>query len=206
MKKDDKRGFVLAETIAVSTVVIIALIVIYAQFVNINNSYYKSFTYNNVNKLYLVNHIKEFIISDTSSLLYGNLTTDNPYIDITSCESYFIESLQCKNLMTAIDAKQVLVTTMDTTKLLEMFKDKTNISENMYTYIKNSKSKEYGYRIIVEFNDGNIASLITKTEIPLEEETGTIYKAMEDQNSDISISSYGIRPVIATYKSMVGEI
>lgn len=49
---NNKKGFILAETIAVSTVVLAALIIIYSQFVSINNSYYRSFIYNTVDNLY----------------------------------------------------------------------------------------------------------------------------------------------------------
>ena len=54
MKKVNKRGFLLAETIGISVVVITALVIIYTQFINVNNSYYRTYNYNNVNKFVMV--------------------------------------------------------------------------------------------------------------------------------------------------------
>ena len=48
MKKSLKRGFVMAEMIVVSIVAVTALVVIYSQFITINNGYYRSFNYYNI--------------------------------------------------------------------------------------------------------------------------------------------------------------
>ena len=47
MKKNNKKGFILAETIAVSTVVVTSLVIIYTQFISVSDSYNRSFRYNN---------------------------------------------------------------------------------------------------------------------------------------------------------------
>ena len=54
MKKYDKKGFIFAETIVISTIIMASLVIIYSQFVSINNNYNRSFQYNNVNNYKIV--------------------------------------------------------------------------------------------------------------------------------------------------------
>ena len=157
MKKNNK-GFLLAEVITVSVVTIVALVIIYVQFVAVDNSYYKSFKYNNVDKLYLANQLKQFINGDNANELYSDIENIS-YADITSCDAYFIERTYCRNLINAIDAKQVLVTKLDTSSILDKLKENKIVSSDMYTFISNNKSLENGYRLIIEFNDNTYATL-----------------------------------------------
>ena len=157
MKKNNK-GFLLAEVITVSVVTIVALVIIYAQFVTVDNSYYKSFKYNNVDKLFLANQLKQFINGDNASELYSDIENIS-YADITNCDAYFIERTYCRNLINAIDAKQVLVTKLDTSSILDKLKENKIVSSDMYTFISNNKSLENGYRLIIEFNDNTYATL-----------------------------------------------
>ena len=55
MKKNEK-GFVLLETLIVTTFVVSTLIFLYTQFSNIKTSYDASFRYNTVEGLYDANH------------------------------------------------------------------------------------------------------------------------------------------------------
>ena len=157
MKKNNK-GFLLAEVITVSVVTIVALVIIYAQFVTVDNSYYKSFKYNNVYKLFLANQLKQFINGDNANELYSDIENIS-YADITNCDAYFIERTYCRNLISAIDAKQVLVTKLDTSSILDKLKENKIVSSDMYTFISNNKSLENGYRLIIEFNDNTYATL-----------------------------------------------
>ena len=157
MKKNNK-GFLLAEVITVSVVTIVALVIIYSQFVAVDNSYYKSFKYNNVDKLFLANQLKQFINGDNASELYSDIENIS-YADITNCDAYFIERTYCRNLINAIDAKQVLVTKLDTSSISDKLKQNKIVSSDMYTFISNNKSLENGYRLIIEFNDNTYATL-----------------------------------------------
>lgn len=151
MKKVNKRGFLLAETIGISVVVITALIIIYTQFINVDNSYYRTYNYNNVNKLYLANQLKQFLSNEDININEGL------YADITECND-FVEYMYCDSLVDAIDAKRVIVTKNDVTDLSNNINN-YDFSEAMKKYIKSSKTKEDGYRLIIEFEDNTIAGL-----------------------------------------------
>lgn len=157
MKKSNKKGFVLAETIAVSVVVMTSLVLIYTQFMYLSKSYARTFTYNSVNNLYLANNIKKYINSDGLSNLINGLENSN-YIDITSCSTdYFTEYIYCETLIDSLEVKQVIFTKANLDDL------KTNIdglSEKMKQFINYINYKNTNnYRIIVEFNDESYATL-----------------------------------------------
>lgn len=161
MKKMNNKGFLLAETITIAVVVIIALIVIYVQFVSVDNSYYKTFNYNNVNNLYLANNFKEFIIRDTPSI-YDGIKKGDLYTDVTKCEDHFIEYMYCNRLIESINAKRVIIINNDTTSLIDKL-NTTDFSETLKSYIRTSESKELGYRLIIEFNDNTVAGILIRS-------------------------------------------
>ena len=157
MKKSNKKGFILAETMAVSVVIMTCLVIVYTQFMTISKSYSRTFTYNSVNNLYLANNIKEFINNDGLYNLIKQLNYNN-YVDITSCSSeYFTEYIYCETLLNSLGVKQVIFTKANLDDL------KTNmdgLSEKMKQFINYINYKNTNnYRIIVEFNDESYATL-----------------------------------------------
>ena len=159
MKKSNKKGFILAETIAVSVVIMTSLVIVYTQFMTISKSYARTFTYNSVNNLYLVNNVKEYIKDDGISKLIEALNGIN-YIDITSCPTdYFIEYLYCRSLVENSNIKQIIFTKQN----LETLENNLdgNFSEKMKQFIKSINYDDASnYRVIVEFNDETYATLM----------------------------------------------
>lgn len=159
MKKSNIKGFVLAEVIVVSVVVISALVILYTQFISVNNSYYRSFKYNTVDDLYAVNNVINFIEKDNLNNIIEHLN-DNNYVDLSSCSNdYFIEYNYCKNLLSTLNIKTLIFTYEDVNELKKELKT-SNLSEGMKTFIKTiSASKNNKYRVIVEFEDDRYATL-----------------------------------------------
>lgn len=160
MKKSLKRGFVMAEMIVVSIVVLTALIVIYLQFITVNNGYYRSFNYNSVDDLYALNNVKEFILEDNfeniTNALYGK-----SYIDLTSCSTdYFIEYNYCKTLLDTLNITSLIMAYEDVNNLKNDLKEENTLTEGMYTFVKTiASNKNNKYRLIAEFDDGRYATL-----------------------------------------------
>lgn len=159
MKKNNIKGFILAEVIVISVVVITALTIIYMQFISVNNSYYRSFRYNTVDDLYAVNNIRSFIEKDNLDNII-NLLEGKNYVDLSSCSyEYFLEYNYCKNLLKTLNVKTLLFTYEDVTDLKSELNN-ISISEGMKSFIKTiSSSKNNKYRIIVEFEDDRYATL-----------------------------------------------
>lgn len=162
MKKNNKLGFVLAETIIISTIVMTSLVFIFVQFSSINNSFNRTFKYNSVNNLYLTNNIKEYINNDGIDKVITALNQTNVgYIDITSCPvSYFTEYLYCRALMDNINAKKVLFTRNDVYYLQDNIDSYNEFENSLKTFIKYiSPVGNNSYRIIVQFEDDTYATL-----------------------------------------------
>ena len=160
MKKNNKKGFILAETIAVSVIIMTSLVIVYTQFVTLNNNYKSSFNYDNVNNLYLVNNLRDFIKNDGLDRLI-QLVDNREYVDITSCPNYiFDEYLYCRLLVDNSNIKTVLFTKEDISELKNSIED-TNYSQEMKNYVKKiNNSTENSQRLIVEFNDETYATLL----------------------------------------------
>lgn len=162
MKKNKKRGFILAETIVISTVVMTSLVFIYIQFNSVNNGFNRTFKYNSVNNLYLTNEVKKFILN-SGSLKLTQALDDNSlsYLDLTTCStSYFTEYIYCQTLFDNIKAKKVLFTTSDVTNLKAEVASNNSISSGLATFIKAINSSNTGsHRIIIEFEDDTYATL-----------------------------------------------
>ncbi len=162
MKKNKKRGFILAETIVISTVVMTSLVFIYIQFNSVNNGFNRTFKYNSVNNLYLTNEVKKFILNSDSLKLTEALDDNSlSYLDLTTCStSYFTEYIYCQTLFDNIKAKKVLFTTSDVTNLKTEVASNNSISSGLATFIKAINSSNTGsYRIIIEFEDDTYATL-----------------------------------------------
>ena len=160
MKKNNKKGFIFAETIAVSVVIMTSLVIIYTQFISVNNSYNRSFQYNNVNGLYITKNIRDFINNENSLNKLITALGNNTYLDITSCSNeYFIEYGYCETLFEYSGVKTVLFTNEDITNLK---KDITSTSYNQTLkdfIMRINNSVEDNYRLIVEFDDETYATL-----------------------------------------------
>ena len=66
MKKLNKKGFMLTETLIVATMLITILLVMYVQFKTVIRSYQQSFKYNTINNLYSLYNVKKYVERDKS--------------------------------------------------------------------------------------------------------------------------------------------
>ncbi len=157
MKKQNKKGFVLVETIIISVVVTTALLLIYIQLMTINSSFKKHFSYDNVDKLYLTENIVDYIKTNDMAIFQNN---SQPYVNITSCDNtYFEDYAYCRTLFSALGVENIIFTTNNITTLKQNV-NTYDFSEKLKEYIKIlSISNESGYRIIVEYDDETFASL-----------------------------------------------
>lgn len=155
----NKKAFVLTETLIVSAVVLTTLVVIYAQFSKINTSYSDSYLYNNINDLYTLKQVGDFIEDENSATLYNAITT---YIDITNCSStYFIAATYCTDIINTSNIKTLLITTSDTTSLISALYTTNPYTLQMQNFSKAipNNNANYSYRLVAEFNNGTFASV-----------------------------------------------
>ena len=155
MKKLNSNGFMLAETLIVTTFVAGILIFLFIQFTNLGKAYDDSYIYNTPEGLYALEDIKEYVNTDTDLLLYidENIATMK-YIDLTDC-SLFTNKEYCTNLFDLENIDKVFITTNDFDKeYITGYNEDFNIFINK---IVNEGSKKY--RLVASFKNGMFATL-----------------------------------------------
>lgn len=159
MKKLNKKGFMLVETLIVSTFIMTILIFLYVQFRTVTDSYNTSFKYNNVNNVYIANNIRKFLNGENFSKIKSDLASSS-YIDVTNCPStYITETSYCRKLFTDLNVSTVIVVKDDLTNVKGHMN--TQWSEGLKDFIRSLKtdSETNSIRLIVEFTDNTYASL-----------------------------------------------
>lgn len=155
MKKNTNKGFVLAETLIVTTFVAGILIFLFIQFTNLSKNYSESYKYNNVEDLYALRNIRNYIESDTTALsTIEEEILKKQYIDITDC-SIFTEKNYCLKLFELENIKKILISKNDLDKDLFI-----NYHEGFKKFINKINSEgTHKYRLLVEFNNSKYATI-----------------------------------------------
>ena len=155
MKKKLDDGFMLIETLVVTSFVSGILLFLFIQFNILNKNYDDSYKYNNVDDLYAIRGVSDYL--DTELLAINNVITavnENGYSDITDCE-VFAEKNYCLKLFELYNIKKIFIT--------ENFVDEElffNYNDGLKNFIsKISGEGKQRLRIIVEFNDSKYATL-----------------------------------------------
>ena len=155
MKKHNNKGFMLAETLIVSTFVAGVLIFLFIQFTNLGKAYDDSYIYNTTEGLYALEDVKEYIDTDLDLLLYieENIETAK-YIDLTDC-NLFENKDYCTNLFKLESIDRIFITTNDFDK-----QSITGYNEDFNIFInKIVKEGNEKYRLVASFKNGMFATL-----------------------------------------------
>lgn len=155
MKKNNNKGFMLAETLIVTTFVAGVLIFLFMQLTRLSGSYEESYNYNNTESLYALEDVKNYIESDAALLEYVNSNIDSlKYIDITDCSLAF-DKQYCLKLFQLENIKQIIIT-----KNLVPFDEISGYDEDFMSFINKVNSEgEETYRLIASFNNSRYATL-----------------------------------------------
>lgn len=155
MKKINNKGFMLAETLIVTTFVAGILIFLFIQFTNLGKSYDDSYIYNTPEGLYALEDMKEYINTDSDLLLYieENIGTKK-YIDLTDC-SLFKNKEYCTNLIKIENIDKIFITTNDFDK-----ESITGYNEDFNTFINKIIGEgSEKYRLVASFKNSMFATL-----------------------------------------------
>lgn len=155
MKKLNNNGFMLVETLIVTTFVAGVLVYIFIQFSNLSKNYETSYDYNTVVDLYSLKNIKQYIESDSLILNYINSeVTEDKYIDISDCSNFTHENY-CLKLFELENIDSIIISTNNVKSDILLEKDM-----GFLDFVK--KIKEEGtekYRIIASFKDNTYATV-----------------------------------------------
>ena len=179
MKKNN-RGFLLAESLVVSTFVLTILILLYVQFSNLTTNYKNSYNYNNVESIYDLSSIANYLKINNFGLS-SKLTKSKPYIVVfenNSCnmDAGIIDTF-CDNLINKMDAKKVIYTSSDIEIIQKYVSEKidSTINEGMRDFISKVETTpvQNKGRLFAEFNNGTFATIVMDETITIADDPVT---------------------------------
>ena len=136
-----KNGFMLAEVLIVSTLLIGVMVFMYTQIRTLTLNYTKSFNYNTVDGLYGARIIKDFLMNE------------NTYKDFDSTTFVEIDSINRKDLFNA------LVTELGINKIII-----TNNNIQVYDYLTNNYNNANSYTGDTSYYEAFITFTVTLRE------------------------------------------
>lgn len=164
--KINNRGFLLAESLVVSTFVLTILILLYVQFSNLTTNYKNSYNYNNVESIYDLSSVANYL-KDNNYNLTTQLSESKPYVIVFengSCNmSAGIVDSFCDNLINKMDAKKIIYTYSDISIIKNYVSttEDTNINQKMREFISRVETNTVlnKGRLFAEFNNGTYATI-----------------------------------------------
>lgn len=164
------KGFMLLETLIVSTVVLGTLVFLYVQFVNVKSSYEVSFRYNTVPGLFMAKEVANFIEKNGYNgyiNLQNNLnSSQNGFLNITSPSSIDGDSTVYTNIISSMDIRCILFTSDNLSTLKEYLTSNTNYEKSIFNeefkryILKLNTENTTKSRIIIAFNNNTFASVL----------------------------------------------
>lgn len=159
MKKNKKKGFMLIETLLVSTFVLGVLTYLFVQFSALKRNYDDSFKYNTVSGLYGAKNINQYITRYNG---YNSLITNINSFGYMEFSCALIEGITCTELVKNIKIKHVYLV-KDNIFKNNITTDLIIFSNNdeLYQFSKkiNFKDEESNYHLIVEYSDNTYAEI-----------------------------------------------
>lgn len=153
--KKKKNGFVLAETLIVTTFVAGVLIFLYIQLTNLSSNYEISHTYNTVDDLYALENIVKLISSDQGFSTYLSSNIESlKQINIKNCDN-FTKKKYCLKLLELYNIDNIFVMKKDISDVIgsenidEVFSSSTDSMKNFISKINTSGEEKY--RVVASF-------------------------------------------------------
>ena len=207
MKKNN-RGFLLAESLVVSTFVLTVLILLYIQFNNLTTNYKNSYNYNNVESIYDLSSVSDYLLNNNYNLS-NQLTASKPYVVVYkngSCNmDVGIIDTFCDNLINKMDAKTVIYTSSDISAIQKYVSenDDSNINQKLREFISRVETNtvQNKGRLFAEFNNGTYATIaMDNTAIIEEPEISNVIQSWSNNStSDFHSDEYKASIVTATF-------
>ncbi len=158
--KKIKKGFILAESLIVITLIGLTLFYLFIQFNQVFDNYEKNYNYNSVKGLYHADQIKKFLIKTNFSEIIIDLK-DNLYVDISDCE-FASEQLFCQSLFNDLKVSKIYFVNEDITSFINYAKNTNEIfSKDLISYLNYIKFNQShdGFRLLIEYTNNEFCSV-----------------------------------------------
>lgn len=170
----NNKGFLLAESLVVSTFVLTVLIFLFVQYQNLMTTYKNNTDYNNPEAIYNLGSASEYFSADNTRLVsLSNNLGSNAYIKVYDKHSGCNPSLGlgtfCDSLFAATGAKKVIYTSSDLTNIKNYIKKNSDsyLNQSLRDFIKriDAEAIERKGRLIAQFENGYYATIAINTKI-----------------------------------------
>ncbi len=190
MKKEDKNGFFLSETMVVIAVVSVVLLGVFKIFSHVYTNYKQEERYNTINAINALSNIKKYF--DNKGVSYDSITLNNGYADITNIQEYETDYFDAIKKEYSVDKLYLIDMSIE---------DKTfpNFNVILRKYINTIKTS--GLILLVQVNGSEYANIkVIDDNIRLvgdaENEYITYVKLGDTFNEPGYISESGVVPTI----------
>ena len=197
MKKNN-RGFLLAESLIVSTFVLTILILLYVQFSNLTTNYKNSYNYNNVESIYDLSSIANYLKTNNYDLS-SKLTKSKPYVivfedDSCNMDAGIIDTF-CDNLANKMDAKKIIYISSDISVIQKYVSENedTNINQSLRDFITKVETTpvQNKGRLFAEFNNGTYATIVMDDSVTIPDDPITPPTSVKVGGQDVMLVSSG---------------
>ena len=165
MKKDNK-GFLLAESLIVSTFILTVLILLYIQFSNLVTNYKNSYSYNNVESIYNLSSMSNYLL-ENHIIVNDFLNENKPYVLISKNGNCNVEigitDNFCDEISKNMNAKTIIYTASDLTDIKNyvLNTEDKDIGPKFRNFISRVETKiiQNKGRLFAEFNNETYATI-----------------------------------------------
>ena len=171
----NNRGFLLAESLVVSTFVLTVLIFLVVQYQNLMTTYKNNTDYNNPEAIYNLGSFGQYLNADPSRLTsLSNSLGSNAYIRVYDkssggCNVNLGLGTFCDTIFNAAGAKKVIYVGSDLTNLKNYIKnnDDSYLNQSLRDFIRriDADAIENKGRLIAQFDNGYYATVALDTEV-----------------------------------------
>ena len=171
----NNRGFLLAESLVVSTFVLTVLIFLFVQYQNLMTTYKNNTDYNNPEAIYNLGSFGQYLNADPSRLTsLSNSLGSNAYIRVYDkssggCNVNLGLGTFCDTIFNAAGAKKVIYAGSDLTNLKNYIKnnDDSYLNQSLRDFIRriDADAIENKGRLIAQFDNGYYATVALDTEV-----------------------------------------
>lgn len=179
MKKNNKKGFAIAELLAVTVVIMVVFITVYSNFFPTTAEFERRMAYNDLESLYATYYMRQFFNEKFDDNDFKDRTYNLVYKSDTSCNGS-INNEKCSKIANSLEIEEMIIA-KNNIKELKNDLENTNLSDGLKKYIKylpvhlTQTSTEEQYRIILKTKNGYATSLLNY-EKPVEPNKPTLTK------------------------------
>jgi len=159
MKTLNNKGFMLVETLIVTTIVASFIIFMYAEVHTIINNFNRTINYNTAHATYAVGNVRKLIYNDNNLAKLTNSLEDSMYVNVITTS--FSNQQYSDALFNVLDVKRVIMVKNDV-NALKKFDYTHDFTVDLQSFIKALKQEgsSSSYMLILELNNGEFANLL----------------------------------------------